>query len=574
MNDLVSKIYASTLSPQAYDQLLSDIEAELARMVTAEGGGLAYLPHSSEADPLDIVPPEFDGHIATAGAIQAQLGHVDEDTKGLEALLALAPGAAAIVDDTGHIVSANEAARAIARDLTFSTLFSNFEAQDKARRAMRGHSEPNRAAAILVEGDAAGSVARWAAIRPLNIPSVQAAVGRKLFLVTIIAPSFGEAAQATLSQAYGLTFAEREVAIALAQGRSPEDIAQDRRTSLTTVRSQIKSLKAKMGARDIPDLVRTVCGFGAGVADIVPVSNGASEGPVSGARADLMMLGSGRRLDYFSQGDPKGEAVVLFHNMPYGAEFPRAAQEAARTRELHILAPFRPGHGRSDLLTVQGSAALLNQVADDTAEMMDILGISRARLIGHAVGSSFALHFAHRHPHRASGLVMVSRAPVWRGEWLRELSPGHRAFAVIARYAPRIGRLAAWSIFAYVNKRDAKDYGRRSADGSPPDLRALDDPEILRLMADGTRYAVHRGVEPYCRDFEVLEVDMTVAAQALAIPLHILHGMDDRIVIPVFSERFVAAAPRTKLTLVPDAGNFLFYSHWRDVLDAVEAMPR
>lgn len=573
MNDLVSKIYASTLSPQAYDQLLADIEAELARMVAVEGGRLAYLPHSSEAPPLDIVPSEFDSHIATAGAIQAQLGHVDEDTKGLEALLALAPGAAAIVDEAGHIVSANEAARAMTRDLTFSALFSNFEAQAKARRAGRVHAEPNRAAAILVEGDGPGHAAKWAAVRPLNIPSIQAAMGRTLFLVTVIAPSFGEAAQQTLSDAYGLTLAEREVAIALAQGRSPEDIAKDRRTSLATVRSQIKSLKAKMGARDIPDLVRTVCGFGAGVADLEPVTGGAGHGPISGASAAVLKLGSGRQLDYFSQGDPKGAPIVLFHNMPYGAEFPRAAQEAARARKLHILAPFRPGHGRSDPLTAQGSAALLNQVADDTVELLDRLGIARARLIGHAVGSSFAVHFAHRHPDRASGLVMVSRAPVWHGEWLRELAPGHRAFAVIARYAPRIGRLAAWTIFAYINKRDAKDYGRRSADGSPPDLRALDEPEYVRLMADGVRYALHKGVEPYCRDFEVLEVDMTAAAQSLAIPLHILHGQDDRIVKPVFSERFVAAAPRTKLTLVPDAGNFLFYSHWREVFDAVEALP-
>jgi pimeloyl-ACP methyl ester carboxylesterase/DNA-binding CsgD family transcriptional regulator len=574
MNDLVAKIYASTLSPQGFDRLLEDIEAELARMVTVEGGGLAYLPHSTEAEPLDIVPPELDGHIATAGAIQAQMGHVSDDTKGLEALLALVPSPALIVNEAETLLCANEAARTLTRDLAFPALFSNPEAQAQARRAMRVMAEPSRAAAILVEGDAAGSAARWVAIRPLNIPSVQAAMGRKLFLVTVISPSFGDAARETLAAAYGLTFAEREVAIALAQGRSPEDITVDRQTALTTVRSQIKSLKAKMRARDIPDLVRTVCGFGAGVADIEPIAGGAGDGPVSGARADLVTLKSGRKLDTFSQGDPTGAPVILFHNMPYGAEFPRAAQEAARLRKLHIVAPLRPGHGRTDPVTAQGSAALLNQVADDTAELMDRKGIGRARLIGHAVGSSFAEHFAHRHPDKVTGLVMVSRAPVWRGEWLRELAPGHRAFAVIARYAPRIARLAAWSIFAYINKHDAVDYARRSADGSPADLRALDDPEIMRLMADGARFALRNGVEPYCRDFEVLEVDMTAAAQSLAIPLHILHGMDDRIVKPVFSERFVAAAPRTRLTLVPDAGNYMFYSHWREVLDAVEAMPR
>jgi pimeloyl-ACP methyl ester carboxylesterase len=141
------------------------------------------------------------------------------------------------------------------------------------------------------------------------------------------------------------------------------------------------------------------------------------------------------------------------------------------------------------------------------------------------------------------------------------------------RYAPRIARLAAWAMITYANKHDAKEFARKNAGGSAADLHALEDPETPALIGNGLRDGLLEGVEPYCREFEVLEVDMTAAARALAMPIHILHGADDRIVDPVFSRRFVWAVPKTKLTVVPGAGNFLFYSHWREVLDAVEALP-
>lgn len=46
---------------------------------------------------------------------------------------------------------------------------------------------------------------------------------------------------------WGLTPAEAEVALRLSEGASPKDISDERQTSLETIRTQIKSLSAKMG---------------------------------------------------------------------------------------------------------------------------------------------------------------------------------------------------------------------------------------------------------------------------------------------------------------------------------------
>lgn len=62
--------------------------------------------------------------------------------------------------------------------------------------------------------------------------------------------SGGDHRRASILQAmYGLTAAETEIALRLAEGRKTEVIAQDRGVAVGTVRAQIKTVLAKMGVR-------------------------------------------------------------------------------------------------------------------------------------------------------------------------------------------------------------------------------------------------------------------------------------------------------------------------------------
>ncbi|TNC67556.1 helix-turn-helix transcriptional regulator [Rubellimicrobium roseum] len=59
-------------------------------------------------------------------------------------------------------------------------------------------------------------------------------------------------------QALGLTRAEAEVALALAEGATVAEVAETRRVSVQTVRNQVKSALGKTGSRRQADLVREV----------------------------------------------------------------------------------------------------------------------------------------------------------------------------------------------------------------------------------------------------------------------------------------------------------------------------
>jgi DNA-binding CsgD family transcriptional regulator len=60
----------------------------------------------------------------------------------------------------------------------------------------------------------------------------------------------------TLNALYGLTPAETTIANGLLSGLSPQEIADQRRVSIGTVRDQLKSLLSKTGTRRQSDLVR------------------------------------------------------------------------------------------------------------------------------------------------------------------------------------------------------------------------------------------------------------------------------------------------------------------------------
>lgn len=67
---------------------------------------------------------------------------------------------------------------------------------------------------------------------------------------------------ADLVSTFALTHAEAEVAIQLANGLSLKDIANQKRASMETIRSQLKSIFGKLGVHRQQDLVRTLLNSG------------------------------------------------------------------------------------------------------------------------------------------------------------------------------------------------------------------------------------------------------------------------------------------------------------------------
>jgi pimeloyl-ACP methyl ester carboxylesterase len=99
-------------------------------------------------------------------------------------------------------------------------------------------------------------------------------------------------------------------------------------------------------------------------------------------------------------------AVVLLH----GAGFDHSTWALHSRWFAHhghsVLAPDLPGHGRSSgkaLPTIAG-------MADWTAALLDAAGATKARLVGHSMGSLIAIETAARHPDKVSALSLIGTA--------------------------------------------------------------------------------------------------------------------------------------------------------------------
>ena len=129
-------------------------------------------------------------------------------------------------------------------------------------------------------------------------------------------------------------------------------------------------------------------------------------------------LASGIQLSYVELGDPKGEPLLLLHGF---TDTSRSwSLMATYLSSYRLLIPDQRGHGVADAPRCCYSTY---NYADDARQFMDALGIRKAAIAGHSMGSMVAITMAAEYPDRVSKIVLIGSTaltPVNRGDWLYE----------------------------------------------------------------------------------------------------------------------------------------------------------
>jgi non-heme chloroperoxidase len=119
-----------------------------------------------------------------------------------------------------------------------------------------------------------------------------------------------------------------------------------------------------------------------------------------------VQLSTGVRLRYAEQGDAAGHPVILLHGYTDSSfSFSRVLSSLAET--YHVFALDQRGHGDSER---PASAYAMTDYVADVVAFMDALGLARATLVGHCMGSFIAQRVATVAPQRVAQLVLVSSA--------------------------------------------------------------------------------------------------------------------------------------------------------------------
>ena len=124
-------------------------------------------------------------------------------------------------------------------------------------------------------------------------------------------------------------------------------------------------------------------------------------------------LPSGVRLQYAETGHADGEPIIMLHGYTDSwYSYARVLPELApKYRGISIT---QRGHGDSD----RPGSYTGDDFAADVDGLMQALGIERATIVGHSMGSFVAQTVAIRYPHRVKKLVLIGSAAVAGNEIL------------------------------------------------------------------------------------------------------------------------------------------------------------
>ncbi len=244
---------------------------------------------------------------------------------------------------------------------------------------------------------------------------------------------------------------------------------------------------------------------------------------------------------------------------------------------MHLIAPDRPGVGRSDL---QPGRRLFDWPLD-VAELADTLELERFAVAGYSAGGPYALACAALLAKRVAraGLVSTTTRLVLRERpgAIAELDEDDRRAFEIVEHADRetavrtfTAELEEWTqriaeeprrFFDPSTVNDQNRWFRKDEARTGPLLEAVG--EALRQGPAGGAWERLIAFEPF--PFGLEEISTQV---------HLWHGALD-LLCPLAGAEFVASRiPNYTLTIWPDEGHIGIARHWDEILDTLMAPRR
>ncbi len=183
------------------------------------------------------------------------------------------------------------------------------------------------------------------------------------------------------------------------------------------------------------------------------------------------------------------------------------------------------GHGASDK---PRDAYSLARFADQTAALMDGLGIERAALVGFSLGGMIVRAFALAHPERVTALAILNSA---HGRTEEERAAVLMRVEQAAREGPQAtvdGALARWFTPSYgASHPEVLDWVRRWILANDREVYPL----IYRVLAEG-------------------DVELAAAVAAIRSPTLVMTGSEDHGNSPDMARRMAALIPGARCEIV------------------------
>ncbi|MEM1362288.1 MAG: alpha/beta fold hydrolase [Pseudomonadota bacterium] len=321
-----------------------------------------------------------------------------------------------------------------------------------------------------------------------------------------------------LEVSFRLSDVEIDIVRGLFEGLSPKDVARLRDRSIDTIRTQIRAVYSKTGARSVLDLAHLVY-------SLSNKSFPATNFEPSTAMRRLIETGSGSVVDLLVDGPRNGEPVLFFHGCLGGRNFAASARAALSHRL--VIAPGRPGHGKTSPPIVPPRERPA-EAAKQALHILDEMKIARTDLLAYDVGAASALTLAQIAPERVGRITLIAALPpLAQFSDVVELPVQQRVFPLLSRTSSQmceaLARLGGERLLA----GGARGFAATVFAGSPIDIAACRTPEVANLFWRGHAWHTRMGPSGFVSDVAIAATGWSDQIGPVQAEITWIHGVED-----------------------------------------------
>jgi pimeloyl-ACP methyl ester carboxylesterase len=260
---------------------------------------------------------------------------------------------------------------------------------------------------------------------------------------------------------------------------------------------------------------------------------------------------AGNAVAYQTAGAPGGRAVLVCHGLADSRRCIEQLDAAARALDLRLIAPDRPGIGRSEMRHLE---RVVDWVPDALA-VLDAAAAERAAVLGISGGGAFAAACAALAPERLEALVLV--AALGMPEWpSRGISPGERVSLALATRWPAFGGWFLGRLAALARVSGSAFHALATSELPAVDRRALAADPQRRAFLEGYLESFRGGHRGVAQDLRVLRRPWGLRLEEIGVRAAVHHGDADATVPLEHGRRFAAAIPGASLRIHEGHGHF------------------
>lgn len=275
-----------------------------------------------------------------------------------------------------------------------------------------------------------------------------------------------------------------------------------------------------------------------------------------------LRLSDGRTLAWQGYGDPQGVPLYVFHGFPSCRLLASLIDEQAAARGICLIAPDRPGFGRSTPL----AGRRIEDWPGDVAALADNLGHRRFGVLGISCGGPYALACAHQLPERvywagALGGIGPMHLPAIRA---RQLPPLKLLFG-LARRASWLASPLLWLDAWLFRRHPARALASVKSLLTAPDRTLLDTDAVVRGHFCASLVEAYRqGIAGALLEARLIARYRGEALAEIHTPVHLYQGGQDRHVPPEMARHIARMLPNSHLHVYPDEGHLSVVTHCFD----------